>query len=736
MKEIFNGLKRAFALGPRAWRGAAYCLLAVTAVIWFGTMISSFPVLAHVWLTTLAVAVLLGLASLLLGNLIVSLLTEFHKIPALYRWILLGSLFLLFNLLNSMLHNSISIIGVMVFLALSASLLGAGLGGLPAKGTAEPAQQRRAAAWLALLLGGAGLLAAAIWFAWEGPRYQLHDYATGPTNVKPLTLDNPGQAGPYPVLHLTYGSGKDRHRPEYGEGVAMRTESVDISRLVDGWSGISGWLRSSFWGFDSTNVPINARVWYPGGIGPFPLVLIVHGNHGMDDFSDPGYAYLGELLASRGFVVASVDQNFLNGAGIIDFFLGGLKNENDARGYLLLQHLAAWHQWNEEEGHILEGMLDTDNIALIGHSRGGEAAALAAAFNKLPVHPDHGGLRFDFGYNIRAVVAIAPSDGQYRPRKRDTLLENVNYLVLQGSADSDVRSFEGSRQYDRVSFSGDQRYFKAALYVYGANHGQFNTAWGRVDQYGAAWFLNRGDIMPFHEQKQIAEVLISGFLEASLRGMRQYEGLFENPLAGRDWLPTTVYLSQYGNSQARLIAAYDEDLNLETTTYAGGCLSGSNLATWREEAVTLGDGRLRATVSARIGWRQGQQQETASYSLQLPAGFLPQPGGMLTFALANASREQGPLDFTIELADQAGRQASLPLSHIMPLQPVLPYRMFKPPLQVPFEWEPVFATFALPLADFVATHNAFDYGTIREIRFVFDRSTHGEIYLDEIGFRP
>ena len=41
MKEIFNGLQLAFTLGPRAWRGAAYCLLAVTAVIWFGTMISS-----------------------------------------------------------------------------------------------------------------------------------------------------------------------------------------------------------------------------------------------------------------------------------------------------------------------------------------------------------------------------------------------------------------------------------------------------------------------------------------------------------------------------------------------------------------------------------------------------------------------------------------------------------------------------------------------------------------------
>ena len=47
-------------------------------------------------------------------------------------------------------------------------------------------------------------------------------------------------------------------------------------------------------------MPVNGRVWYPHGGGPYPLVLIVHGNHNMKDYSDPGYAYLGTLLASRG----------------------------------------------------------------------------------------------------------------------------------------------------------------------------------------------------------------------------------------------------------------------------------------------------------------------------------------------------------------------------------------------------------------------------------------------------
>jgi hypothetical protein len=60
------------------------------------------------------------------------------------------------------------------------------------------------------------------------------------------------------------------------------------------------------------SLPINTRVWYPEGDGPFPLALIVHGNHNMQDYSDPGHEYLGELLASKGIILASVDENFIN----------------------------------------------------------------------------------------------------------------------------------------------------------------------------------------------------------------------------------------------------------------------------------------------------------------------------------------------------------------------------------------------------------------------------------------
>ncbi|SVB44944.1 uncharacterized protein METZ01_LOCUS197798, partial [marine metagenome] len=146
-----------------------------------------------------------------------------------------------------------------------------------------------------------------------------------------LTGPSPSTTGPYKIKTLTYGHGNDKNRSEYRDAVAFRTPTVDASKLID--LGDEEDSRNDYWGFDPTVFPLNGRVWYPEGSGPFPLVLIVHGNHDPKDFSDPGYDYLGELLASRGYIMASVDMNFVN---------GGIRQENDARGWLLLKHLQVW----------------------------------------------------------------------------------------------------------------------------------------------------------------------------------------------------------------------------------------------------------------------------------------------------------------------------------------------------------------------------------------------------------
>jgi hypothetical protein len=111
-----------------------------------------------------------------------------------------------------------------------------------------------------------------------------------------LNAPNPGVAGQYRVRQLYYGSGTDIRRPQFKDSITIKTPTVDGSKLAS----TEDKSRKKYWGFGFDKMPLNARVWYPDGEGPFPLVLIVHGNHNMKEYSDPGYGYLGELLASRG----------------------------------------------------------------------------------------------------------------------------------------------------------------------------------------------------------------------------------------------------------------------------------------------------------------------------------------------------------------------------------------------------------------------------------------------------
>jgi dienelactone hydrolase len=599
-----------------------------------------------------------------------------------------------------------------------------------------------------------------VWlFAQEGSMEKVISWRPAADSMPAeLRLANPADRGPYRVKTLFYGVGNDIRRPEYGPSVAVRTHTVDASDFFEDLPGWKKWARRKYWGFDVDRLPLNARVWYPEGAGPFPLVLIVHGNHDMADFSDPGYAYLGELLASRGFILASIDENFLNSGWYHD-----PPQQQQVRGWMLLEHLKLWRAWNQTTGNPFRGKVDMGRIALMGHSRGGEAAATAALFNRLQYYPDNADVRFDYGFAIQAVVAIAPVEGQYKPAGQHRRIEDVSYLTLQGAHDADVSEFMGSLQWENVRYTKPGPWFKAEIYAYRANHGQFNTVWGRADVgEPLSWMLNVKPLLPGDEQRRMAKTYIAAFLEATLRGRREYLPLFEDWRAGRAWLPDTIYINRFQDASYVPLAAFQEDADLTTTTAPGGRIAGEGLSVWREGRIPWRGGE-RDHNGVFLGWNRAKGAPAAAYAITLPEGAAAKwglaPTSTIELSLA-AMDEDAPLpgskkdgkdkkppemedrgspDFTIELETSDGATGRAPVSRFAAIPPPLKETFTKldrlDSAMYENDWEPVLQTVRAPLAAFQAAGGKpFDPAKLRVVRLIFDRTAMYEICISGIGF--
>jgi dienelactone hydrolase len=581
-------------------------------------------------------------------------------------------------------------------------------------------------------------VALAIWLVGPGTDSHLKAFSASANPVSTLAAANPGERGPFAVSDLVYGSGVGKRRPEFGTSVELKTEPVDASLLLPDLKGYRRAARDWFWDFDSTRYPLNGHVWQPQGDGPFPLVLIVHGNHTMEEFSDPGYGYLCEHLASHGYLAVSIDENFLNGTWSGDH----RGKELPARAWFLLEHIRQWKTWNASEGNPFYHKVDLDRIALVGHSRGGEAAALAALFNRLSHYPEDAKLPFNFGFAIRGVVALAPSEGLYKPSGEPVRLENVDYLVIQGAHDADVAIFTGSRQYQHVTFHGPENHFKCALYIDRANHGQFNTVWGTQDWSGAMSYLqNIKPLISGEDQRRIAKVYVGAFLEASLRRNEAYLPMFCDPRLAADWLPEAAISTRYCDSSFQPICDFEEDLDLVTTTIPGGSLAAHGMAEWREEKVPLREGSDQANKAVFLKWEKAESADSspmADYTISLPtesAQLKPvTPETRLRFALAAAEDSADPIDVAIRLDGTDDTSAQVPLNRIGP--PVR-IRISKLPwLEEALlkSFEVVLQTYEIPISEFCKVNGKLNVSRLRKITFLFDRQHAGSVYLDDIGF--
>ncbi len=620
------------------WRWAAYGIFLIIGLFLLGLGIDFVGEL-HIGIYLFALVFFLGLP--LLSGLGVRLgLKILRVIPERFSWLIFGAVFFVFFMFGFPMK---ALIVILLVLLLTGSFLGAGIYNATGGRWTGLTRIRKILTIIFLVLGAG--------FFSTGWYYLLYPGKT-PDELKawsletehlpsPLKVSDPSLPGPYEVDSLTYGWGKDRRRPEFADEADLITPVVDGSNFLDGWEKLTGKLRTFYWKMGPDSLALNGRVWYPLGDEPFPLVLMVHGNHLDRDFSDPGYGYLGRHFASHGIIAVSVDENFLNGAW--SDFSKGLETENDCRGWLLLKHLEQWNNWNQCDTSFFSNRVDMDRIVLIGHSRGGEAVSIASCFNQLPFYPDNADETFDFGFGIKGVAAIAPVDGQYRPAGKETPMQDVNYFTVHGSIDGDLRSYDGLRQMRRVQFEDTMYHFASGLYLHGANHGQFNRSWGLFDNgYPNKLLTNRRAIIPVDQQEKVALVYLTAFVKESVDPGTGYLSLFRDYRHGRNWLPDLVYLNQFHESSAIILCEFDEDLDLTTGTALIDSIHGVDLALWKEGRIPKKWGDFRNN-GVFLGWNNEKDTVPGYYHIVLDStqSEIIAEAGNLTFLAADAQVDPG-----------------------------------------------------------------------------------------------
>ncbi|MEX2225155.1 MAG: alpha/beta fold hydrolase [Dehalococcoidia bacterium] len=260
---------------------------------------------------------------------------------------------------------------------------------------------------------------------------------TAEASVEALTVEDVTAPGPYAVGVATY-------------------ELVDTTRPTSASGDVPG--------TDERRLP--TEVWYPAVAdaakpdgrellvdesgAPYPLIIFAHGLSSSRLFS-PDYT---RHLASHGYVVAAPDFPLtrIGTPGGVRFM--DVVNQPGDVSYVVDTMLS----FNETQGHLLQGAVDGERIALTGHSLGG-FTALIGLYEVYGVERDE---RIDAGLTISASGCVYDENTE-----TDVA---IPMMFLTGSEDLIVPRAGNRRAYD---LAAAPRYW---VEVRGANHVRFSFA--------------------------------------------------------------------------------------------------------------------------------------------------------------------------------------------------------------------------------------------------------------------
>jgi hypothetical protein len=555
---------------------------------------------------------------------------------------------------------------------------------------------------------------------------------------------------------------------------SYQTHTVDLSQF-----DYFGGTVFPFINPDGSNIPMNGIMYKPAGNGPFPIVFFVHGQHVPIERSDPGYEPLCALLASNGMIGVTIDENYLNDGGGIG-----------ARALMLLEHIKQFRAWNQTPGHPLYQKIDMNNIMIVGHSRGGEAVAIATFFNQLskqgvtslrpqafdpafpqfglPVKIDGTGQFGPYQFSLKGTVALAPTTGFFLPvdpadstKNLDPLI-NVPYFLISGGRDSDAGNTAGLDTYNSADpftptgTSDVTAAIKGHLFLHNANHNYFNTVWAMVPdgsnmcKFGICFDSTMQ--MSAADQFESLKCFIGAASQSMLRGMSGYLAFFkdkalcgaalpQNPVNVRGASLPIVFNSQFQDNRRLLVNHYEEDAALATASKMSNGIVGIN--SWTS-GLTVSEQLIGSTPAGSYNehalvtvWSASGKSYQTQLSAPLPV--IASTGDTLKTAelrvgFSNSDAENTPAinqDFSFRLKDNAGHQFSVAASATSGSVPVLPKQTYILSGELTFASYPaIFQTVRFPLSMF--SGNGVNTAAITEIAIVLDKTAKGRFFIDDI----
>ncbi len=516
--------------------------------------------------------------------------------------------------------------------------------------------------------------------------------------------------------------------------------------------------------FRNMPVRLNGLIATPTGEGgPYPAVLIFHGNHhgcptdemGVDRWPcDPeveqpnyrGFEYLVRELAARGYVALSLNINAENTFGfgepvpgerlqqLVDLHLGALATA--AAG------------GNNDFGVELAGQADLRRLALVGHSQGGEESLRVA--RQLG---DQGGATANRLYGpVSGLLLLASTATAVEPNGGSP----VPMAIVLPACDGDVISQEGQHFYEAARLAPQQTQWATSAWLERANHNHFNQLLPD-DPFRGAGRPDCDSILEPGVQRSFLLDYAADFLTTiwgqDSKAVR--EAMDRLGLGVQAQAPDELYglpgrvatLAPAADRKPLLVPTTAEEL---ATNLVGGAVIEEGITTHfcpdghytpamlpgSEPCRRVSVGVPGQPALAVVSWAE----PGGAWRFVLPAGE-GDLNGYTTFSLRAAVDPLSPLNavaspqaLALQLTDRAGNRAAVPT------RPDEPALVFPAGLVVEDEFSGEFFSGPVPMTTIrwrLSDFDGVDLADIGEIALLFDQTASGSLFLGDLEWvRP